>query len=99
MLVPMDIPVRPERGRRVGFDPVAAIARLLDELVEVEEAAEVVIVYERPGSAALRPEDSAWFEFLARVEEQAEARIRSVVFVGGRRFRVIHARGVEGSAA
>jgi len=100
-LVPMDIPARPEpAGPGASTErEVAAIASLLDEITDTTDAAWLVLVYERPGAAALRPEDSAWFAFLAEVADRTEMPVRAAVAVCGRRFRCIHAGEGLGPAA
>lgn len=90
VVVPMDIPMRPESENPEG---PANLAGFIDAIAEASGAASVVIVYERPGPADLRPADLAWTSMLAEVERLAATPLRGVVFVGSRRVRLLHSAG------
>jgi len=91
VVIPMDIPPRPRPAPGEGIvDAATAIAEFLDLLLETAQAAKVVIVYERPGPAELRPADLAWLAHIAEVDARASAPLRALVVASSRRFRIVH---------
>jgi len=83
LLVPVDIPPRPDP------DDVEGFAGFLDSVVGLASAVETAIVYERPGGAALTAADRAWIGFLAEVRWRCPAWRRPLVLVHARGARLV----------
>jgi hypothetical protein len=54
IIIPVDLPQRPDD------DPVQAFGRMLRTLGTIEDVAEVIVVYERPGPEVPTADDLAW---------------------------------------
>ncbi|WBU38373.1 hypothetical protein [Homoserinibacter sp. YIM 151385] len=58
LIIPMEIGERPARRDRASMVP------LVEGAAHAAEASELVIVYERPGARALRPDDRRWIQLV-----------------------------------
>lgn len=85
VLIPLDVPERPEPEHRVGFLP------LLTGLVEELAVGSVAVILERPGPDTLSAGDRAWFAVLADASRGAGLRMRGPVLAHDHGFRWIAA--------
>ncbi len=74
IIIPMDLPRRPDH------DPVEAFGRMFQTLGTLEDVAEVIVVYERPGPGIVTADDLAWLTGLEGAIEGSDLPVHGPLF-------------------